>query len=253
MPQLLIAILILGLGWYGLKFFARASPRMVARTVRYCAGAIVGAVSLLLLLRGRIDLGMAGGVFALWLAGLRVPGLAGVGGLAGVVGGVLGGLGKGASGSTGASRVRSAMIEMELDHATGAMQGTIIGGPQAGRALQSMTRPECEALYMTCLRDDPEGARLLEAYLDRRFAGWRETGQAQGDAGRNDRQGLGRRPGLSEEQAYEILGLGKAATRDDVVRAHRALMKKIHPDHGGSTDVAARANEAKEVLLRRIQ
>lgn len=252
MPQLLIAILILGLGWYGLKFFARASPRVVARTVRYCAGVVVGLVSLLLILRGRIDLGLAGGVFALWLAGLRAPGLAGMGGLAGVVGGVLGGLGKGASGSTGASRVRSAMIQMELDHASGAMQGTIIAGSQAGRTLQSMTRPECEALYMTCLRDDPEGARLLEAYLDRRFPGWGQAGQAQGDAGRGG--GNGRlRPGLSEKQAYEILGLGKAATRDDVVRAHRALMKKIHPDHGGSTDVAARANEAKEVLLRRVQ
>lgn len=252
MPQLLIAILILGLGWYGLKFFARASPRVVARTARYCAGAIVGALSLLLILRGRIDVGLAGGVFALWLAGLRVPGLAGVGGLAGMVGSVLGGLGKGASGSTGASSVRSAMIEMELDHATGLMQGKVIGGPLAGRTLQSMPRPECEALYMACLRDDPEGARLLEAYLDRRFADWREAGQAQADAGRGDRNGRGR-PGLSEEQAYEILGLGKGATRDDVVRAHRALMKKFHPDHGGATDVAARVNEAKEVLLRRIQ
>ena len=238
MPQLLIAILFLGLGWYGLKFFARASPHAVARMVRYGAGGIAGVVGLLLLLRGRIDLGIAGMGFAAWLAGVRVPGIPAFGG------GVFGGGAK----AKGTSQVRSATIEMELDHASGAMQGRVIAGPQVGRSLQSMTRPECEALHEACLRDDPEGARLLEAYLDRRFAGWREAGHADGDTRRNG--GSRSRSSLSQEEAYQVLGLGKAATRDDVVRAHRALMKKFHPDHGGTTDLAARVNEAKEVLLR---
>lgn len=235
MPQLLIAILLLGLGWYGLKFFERASPQAVARTVRYGAGGIVGVVGLLLLLRGRIDLGLAGMGFAAWLTGVRVPGIPAFGG--------------GAK-AKGTSQVRSATIEMELDHTSGAMQGRVIAGPQVGRSLASMTRPECETLHGDCLRDDPEGARLLEAYLDRRFAGWREAGQADSHTRRDS--GMSRsRSNLSEEEAYQILGLGKAATRDDVVRAHRALMKKLHPDHGGTTDLAARVNEAKEVLLRR--
>ena len=56
---------------------------------------------------------------------------------------------------------------------------------------------------------------------------------------------------MSEDEAYEILGLHKGATRDDVMRSHRSLIKKLHPDHGGPTDLAARVNEAKDVLMRR--
>ena len=85
---------------------------------------------------------------------------------------------------------------------------------------------------------------LLEAYLDRRFTAWRQAQQGDGDA----------RPGnwdgpLTRDEAYEILGLAKGASREEVVAAHRALMKKLHPDHGGSTALAARVNQAKDVLL----
>ena len=92
--------------------------------------------------------------------------------------------------------------------------------------------------------DDPDGARLLEAYLDRRFAGWREADQGQ-------RQRRGGDGAMSRLQAFEVLGLPESASAADIIRAHRTLMKKFHPDHGGSTALAARVNQAKDVLMQR--
>ena len=146
------------------------------------------------------------------------------------------------------SRVRSAMIEMDYDHTDGAITGRIIAGPHEGHSLDGLDAGQCETIHAICRRDDPEGARLLEAYLHRRFPGWRPAGEAHGDAGERRARHSSR---MSEDEAYEVLGLRRGAARDEIARSHRTVMKKWHPDQGGTADLAARANEAKEVLLRR--
>jgi hypothetical protein len=59
--------------------------------------------------------------------------------------------------------------------------------------------------------------------------------------------------GMGVEEAYRVLGLKPGATRDDIQAAHRDLIKRNHPDQGGSTYIAAKLNEAKDVLLKHVQ
>lgn len=145
------------------------------------------------------------------------------------------------------SRVRSPTVEMILDHETGDLSGVVLAGPLQGRALATLTRADLLALWESTRGEDPDGARLLETYLDRQFAGWRATAHDERDA-RGGGFGSG---AMAEKEAYEVLGLAQGAGAEEIARAHRELMKKLHPDHGGSTSLAARVNQAKDVLLRR--
>jgi hypothetical protein len=237
MPYLLLGVLGFWIALAAMKAFARANPASLARLLKQAAGllALAGAFGLLLL--GRLGFAFALGAFGFWLLGVNGTPMSWFRSV---------GRGKGHK----SSHVRSAMIEMELDHESGKMRGLILAGPDEGKWLDDLTRPQCEAVYELCLTDDPEGARLLEAYLDRRFPGWRAAGEGDGHASQSG--GSGQSSGaMSEDQAYQVLGLQKGAPREAIVQSHRALMQKLHPDHGGSTDLAARVNEAKDVLLRR--
>jgi hypothetical protein len=237
---ILMGFLALAIVFMILKAYATAPPALLARILRYGGGFAALSIGGLLLLRGRLDLGLALGGFGAWL-------------LRGVI--APSGTRPAGAGGAGVSRVRSAMIEMELDHATGAMSGVILAGAEEGKTLASLSRSALFELYDLCLDEDPDGARLLEAYLDRRFPGWRATGDAHDDARRGQTGDAGgrRSAAMSEDEAYEILGLKKGAGAAEIARAHRDLMKKFHPDLGGATDLAARVNEAKDFLLRRRQ
>jgi hypothetical protein len=137
----------------------------------------------------------------------------------------------------------AAVLEMELDHETGAMRGAILAGPRAGTQLEAL---DVATLVGLLAEIDEESQALLATYLDRRDASWRERAQADGATGRG---GTPRGP-MTHEEAYQILGLEPGAAAEEIIRAHRTLMKRIHPDQGGTNYLAARVNEAKDTLLR---
>ncbi len=221
--------------WWLSKVFARTNTGALARALKVVGGVLALGAAAVVGLRGRIDMALLLASLAAWLLGwsvFRLPGF-----------------GSRATPSPGrVSRVRSAMIEMELDHDTGTMGGSVLAGAFAGHRLDDLDETALKRLYEACRASDPDGVRLLEAYLDRRFAGWRED--AQGDA--HPRAGSEAQTGaMTEQEAYQILGLQPGAGAEEIRRAHRSLMKKLHPDQGGSTYLAARVNQAKEMLLGR--
>jgi hypothetical protein len=143
------------------------------------------------------------------------------------------------------STVRTAALEMELDHDTGSLEGLVLAGRHEGKMLGTMSLAELQQLYRE-LPGDPESRQLLETYLDGRFPVWRKDAEANGG------EGLGVSPGsgsMTKEEAYKILGLEAGAAAADVRKAHRRLMQRLHPDIGGTSFLAARINEAKDVLL----
>jgi hypothetical protein len=229
----IFGIVVLALALWALHAFSRVDPRTLAIVLKTGGG--IGALGLagVLGVRGRLDIAIPLGLTGLGLLGWLPWSMPGFGARTQKSPGQV-------------SRVRSAFVEMELDHDTGAMQGRILAGRHEGVPLEALDVPT----LVGCLPEiDEESRALLMAYLDRREPSWRE--HAQGDAATGPGRSSGSSGKMTEEEAYQILGVQPGASAEDIGRAHRALMKKLHPDQGGSTYLAARVNEAKDVLLRR--
>ena len=230
MPALIFGVLALVLALWALNVIAKVDPKVAARVTKVGGGLLALGFAVFLGLRGEMGIALPLGIFGLGLLGWVPFGPAGFSART-----------QKSSGQT--SRVRSAYFEMELDHDTGAMRGRILAGRHQGAELE---RLDVKTLAAMLGEIDEESRALLVAYLDRRDPSWSEYAQADAEAGRRARSG-GK---MSEQEAYQILGLEPGATADDISRAHRTLMKKLHPDQGGSTYLAARINEAKDVLTR---
>jgi DnaJ-domain-containing protein 1 len=126
------------------------------------------------------------------------------------------------------------------------MTGTVLQGAFAGVRLEELGRADLIALLRECRAGDEEGARLVEAYLDRAHPDWRD------DLGPgSERWAAPSGPDVSVDEAYAILGLEPGADAAAIREAHHRLMKQVHPDHGGSDYLAGKINRARDVLLQR--
>jgi DnaJ-like protein len=231
MPALFFGILVLVVLLWGLNGFAKADPKILVKVLRPAGGILAVGFAAFLFFRGEAQVAVPLGLFGLGLLGwgpfARTGWFQRTQKTAGQV-----------------SRVSAPFLEMELDHDSGTMRGTVVAGRCQGQSLDAL---ELSTLLSLLAEFDADSRALLAAYLDRREPNWREQAQDNATAG----QGVAPQGKMTEEEASQILGVPADASEAEIGRAHRALMKKLHPDQGGSTYLAAQINEAKEVLLRR--
>jgi hypothetical protein len=230
MASVLIGIVALLIVLWFLHKFVRAHPTGMAKLLQKGGGIVAIVAAFFLALKGGLAVALPLAFMGFGLLGWMPVGLFGP---------------WGQSGAARVSRVRSAFLEIEIDQMTGAMRGRILAGRAAGAALETL-----DNAALTGLMDefDDESRQLLMAYLDRRNAGGREYTHDGAHARQRAAASSGK---MTEEEAYQVLGLQPGAGAEEIGRAYRTLMKKLHPDQGGSTYLAARVNEAKDVLLRR--
>ncbi len=229
---LIIALALLVAVALGVAWFLRANPSTMARLMR----------PILVILGGLA----AGGL--LLLAVTFLPGL--LPELFGLAGVIITALivraarrqpspGFGSPGAGPRTETRTAFLTAWIDHSTGDVGGSVLQGRFVGRTLDGLADGELRDLHDDCAHD-PDSLRVLEAYLDRRLgSGWR----------RAEAPSRNPRVDMTRQEALSVLGLAEGASADDIRSAHRRLIQRVHPDVGGSADLAARINRAKDVLL----
>lgn len=245
------SILLLLLALIGLYVFVSIKPATLARGIRAFTTTFAALAGTGLLLTGRFGLALIlliasvmairalkGGVIGGWTGG-------GAGGF-GTAGEPTGG---GPAGKT--SDITTDMLAMQLDHRTGDLDGEVLRGRFAGRPLASLGLQDLLSLLLDCQRDDPRAVPLLETYLDRHHPDWREPVDA-GAERHGKESGEAPYAGIMDvSTARRILDVSPDASAEEIKAAHRRLMNKLHPDHGGSSYLAAQLNQAKDTLLER--
>ena len=222
MPAFLLGVVALLLLLFAGSACVKADPKQVASVLRWIGGGAALLLAGFLLFRGAIAVAIPLGAFGLGLLGWRSFWPAA--------------FGSRTQRSAGqASRVRTAFLEMELDHDTGRMTGHVVAGGHQGASLDALDRATLSTTTAAIC--------------------WQHISIVGSQAGARRDAGADARPAsagkVTEEEAYQILGLQPEASPEEISRAHRSLIKKLHPDQGGTTYLATRINEAKDVLLRR--
>ena len=237
---LLITVLV------SLNWFANAQPKTVLKTLIWVSAAVVGGIVLLILLTKNLN--FIWGVLPaalLWLGRLRM--LGNIMNMARMARSFAGP----SPGKT--SNISCRFFDLSLDHDSGAMDGRIKEGRFEGVLLSELSLEEGQQLFTDIQEvNDERSLRLLESFLDRTHgSAWRAGGFAPDEEDGQANQSAGRRAGsgMTRDEALSLFGLPSDATEKDIRAAYKRLMKQVHPDTGGSAYLAAKVNEAKDLLL----
>jgi uncharacterized membrane protein len=233
MPAIVLALVVLAVVALGIAWFLRAKPSALARGMRMVL-VVLGAIAV-------------GGmlIFGLRFLPSLLPELFGLAGLVitGLIARALRNRPSGGFSSPGTGRrteVHTAFLKAWIDHGTGDVGGTVLTGRFAGRTLDRLSDSELLDLHEEC-RNDADSLRVMEAYLDRRLnVDWRTAREPPPRGPRTD---------MTRAEALAVLGLAEGASEEEIKAAHRRLIRRTHPDAGGTADLAARINRAKDVLV----
>ena len=228
MPVILGIVALALLLWLA-KSYIKLDPSLLNRYGRKLGGYAAFAAAILLVFKGRIDAALLLGGLGGWLLGVRIPILPWY------------------QPNNTQPSLRTAWLDLTSAN-DGSLEGHVIGGPFAGRTINTLERDDLFRLLNALSDADPAGYNLFQTYLDRRLPGWRET--AEGHAHSRQRRAA-TTSAMTEQEAYEVLGIEVGASEEQIREAHRTLLRKLHPDQGGTTWLATRINMARDVLLNR--
>ena len=139
---------------------------------------------------------------------------------------------------TSPSQFRTKSLLVQVNFSTREMDGEILQGQFSGQRLSELSAEELKSLAESLKEADRESYLLLQTYLLRNNRGSSEQSYQASNLTE-----------LSEKEAYEILGLEANAPKEDIIKAHKRLMQRLHPDRGGSDYLAAKINAAKDKLI----
>ncbi len=231
--QVIVFFVLVAAALLLIRALTAGNPAHTALMLRRTVGSALILLSILLLTRGLLSVAVP--IFLL--------------GLVTLLGGQMFGLnipwGQKSPGQK--SSVRTSMLDMDLDHDSGDLDGEILSGRFAGRRLNELSLAELLQLRSDCAGLRDQTIALLDAYLDRMHTDWRE--QAGAGAGGAADTGTAE---MTLDDAYDVLGLAPGCSAADIRTAHRKLMKKFHPDHGGSEYLAQQINQARDMLLTAV-
>jgi DnaJ domain len=238
LPDIVLALLLLlliGGGW----MFLAPNSQAAARAIRYAAVGALVLLGLFLAISGRAFLDVPVGALIILLGrGWFARGSPGLNRFKAWLDGM--------PYEAGKSTIETPWLRMTLDQETGALGGVVLAGRFQGLHLDQLSFEQLRALLDELGTVDTQSARLLEAFMDRAHDGWRTSAGSQRQESANERADP---TVMTEQEAWQVLGLEPGACQDAIREAHHKLMMKLHPDHGGSTYLARQINAARDVLL----
>jgi hypothetical protein len=241
----IFAAAVVGLFWF-LSWFRNTPPEKVARVLRQTALFAAIGFFILLAITGRLHWVFAAAAAAVAVLLRLLNLLLALPVIRQLIGGLRSGQPDSLSGGRGqTSSIHTRFLDMRLDHDSGELDGSVLEGPYQGLRLSELGLDQLIELLACCWREDEQSAAVLEAYMDRNFGDdWRETVDSSPGGGDKNQTGP-----MTVSEAWAVLGLAPGADENEIREAHRRLIQKLHPDRGGSTYLAAKINQAKDVLL----